>query len=167
MRTTVIACAVATLAFVARPAAAQAQQDTCRLAGADLEREFVREIDERKTVPPGLSRSMQSDDILRAQVYGYLVGRRLVTAPVGSRYRGCALALDTWLTSQFGRYSAEVLTTYRAGLVGKFDALMEGLELSIGCCVPERRADERRLVDLQVGDAILAQIIPVAIGEPG
>src|SRR6185436_8821590 len=46
-------------------------------------------------------------------------------------------------------------------------ALMEALELGIGGGTPARGAGAGRLVDLQVGDRVLAQAVPVAVDEPG
>ena len=46
-------------------------------------------------------------------------------------------------------------------------ALVEALELDVGGGAPARGAGAGRLVDLQVGDRMLAQPVPVAVDEPG
>ena len=48
-----------------------------------------------------------------------------------------------------------------------FLALVERLQLRVRRRVPGRRARARRLVDLQVGAGMVAQPVPVAVGEPG
>ena len=46
-------------------------------------------------------------------------------------------------------------------------ALVEALELDVGGGTPARGAGAGRLVDLQVGDRVLAQPVPVAVDVPG
>lgn len=115
---------MAILGVLVAPVFAQRPSTVCPLSGSTLAAEFDRVV--RLNVPASLHDALNRDDRFKAQIYGYMIGRRLATAPLGSPYRPCALALDTWFSAEFGRFSNEILNVYRAGVVGKFDALLEG-----------------------------------------
>lgn len=133
--------------------------------------EFDRVI--RINVPGKLYMEMLGNDILPAQVYGYMMGRRLGTAPIGSPYRPCALIVDSMLTEAYERVSRKGLRIRRpagrprwgisrAGEVRRLHRLVRG---AAGPVFPPKRpwyivpADRKGARNLCVAEIVVAAVL--------